>query len=172
MARPPTDLGPNAEGMILSRMAKGDSPEKVHAYLVANGIADVGVRTIARRMASLRPEVNAARAKTAKAVAAPPATGAGPPLPATPDEIPADASLALLEHYRRMAKAAVDAASDEGDLKLVAQLINMAGAVEDRIQKRTPRVAEDPNDDVDMVKLGAEVEARFLKMVDMVLEER
>ncbi len=153
-------------------MAKGDSPEKVHAALSAAGITGVTVRTVARRMAALRPEANAARSPSRKAVAPPPESGAGPPLPATPDEIPSDASLALLEHYRRMARAAVDAASDEGDLKLVAQLINMAGAVEDRIQRRTPRVADDPNESPDMVAMGRLVEERFLKMVDMVLEER
>ncbi len=172
MARPPKDLGPNADGLILARMAKGDSPEKVHAALVASGVKDVSVRTVARRMASLRPEANAARSPARKPVATPPESAAGPPLPDSPDEIPADASVALLEHYRRVARAAIDAASDEGDLKLLGTLINMAGAVEDRIQRRTPRVADDPNDAPDMVRLGEDVHVRFMKAVDMVLEVR
>ncbi len=154
----------------MARMARGDSPAKIHAALMADGMPGVSERTIARRMAALRPEVHAGRAAAARAATGQPGAVAGPPLPATPDEIPADASLALLEHYRATAKAAVDAATDEGDLKLVAQLINMAGAVEDRIQRRTPRPVEDLNDSPDMVKLAADVEARFFKMIDMVLE--
>ena len=171
MGRTPTDLGPDADARIRARMARGESPKKIHAALQADGLPGVSERTIARRMAALRSEVNAGRSVSKRPVAPPARPKAGPPLPATPEDIPADASLDLLEHYRSIARSSVEAASDEGDLKLVAQLINMAGAVEDRITRRTPRPVEDINDQPDMVRLGAQVEARFLKMIDMVLED-
>ena len=171
MGRPPTDLGPDADARIRARMARGESPKKIHEALAKDGLPGVSERTVARRMAALRSQVNAARAPAKPSVVAATPGPAGPPLPDSPDDIPSDASLDLLEHYRRIAKTSVEAASDEGDLKLVAQLINMAGAVEDRITRRTPRPVEDINDQPDMIALGAEVEARFLKSIDMVLED-
>ncbi|HXG70002.1 MAG TPA: hypothetical protein VNJ04_05235, partial [Gemmatimonadaceae bacterium] len=171
MGRKPTDLGPDADDRIMALMSRGASPVKVHEALRAAGLPEIGVRTVARRMAALRPEVHAGRRPAVSPVATPPEGEKGPPLPSTPDEIPADASMAILEHYRRLARASIDAASDEGDLKLVAQLINMAGALEDRIKARTPRPVEDPNDAPDMRALGGEVMERMLKAVDLVTEE-
>lgn len=172
MARKRTNLGADADAQILARMKRGESPKKIHEAFAAGGGPVVSERTIARRMAELRPEVKAARASKRRAPESAPAPALGPPLPETPDEIPSDASLELLEHYRTLAKEAIDTASDLGDLKLLAQLINTAGAVEDRIQRRQPRPAEDINDQPDMVALGKLVEERFVKMVDMVLEQR
>ncbi len=156
----------------MARMAKGDSPEKVHARLVASGVPDISVRTVARRMAALRPEANAARAKTVKAVAAPPNVTAGPPLPDKPEDLPDDASMETLLFLRSVARESLEVARTDGDIKLVGQLLNSSGIVEDRIQRRTPRTPEDPNEAPDMVALGKSVEERFAKMVDMVLEER
>src|SRR4051812_8189775 len=99
MARPTTDLGPDADAKIQARMSRGESPAKIRAAFLAAGYPDVSERTIARRMAVLRPEVLAGRSSSKRPVATPPGAGAGPPLPSTPDDIPSDASLALLEHY-------------------------------------------------------------------------
>lgn len=170
MARKPTDLGPAADGIIVGGLSKGHSPEKVHAALVAAGAPDITVRTVARRMAALRPDVLAGRAARREAVALPPETGAGAALPASPDEIPANASLTELDALRARCRKALDDAEMDGDLKLVGQLIRVASALEDMIRKATPRPAADPNEQPDMVRMGAEVAERLHRMVDLIVD--
>lgn len=152
---------PDADAKVLEMLARGIDADTIAAE------TGLSKRTAERRIKEHKPTVNAARAPKIKT---PPAADSGPPLPASADDIPADASMETLLHFRRIARVSIDAASDEGDLKLLGTLINTAGAVEDRIARRTPRPVDDPNDAPDMVALGREVAERLVKAIDLVTE--
>ena len=173
MPRQPTDLGLGADEQILALMAKGGTMDTIAAALVASGSPEVSPRTVARRMAALRPRLAEARVERREAVGTPPGATAAVSqplpgsLPRTPEEIPARASLAELESLRGRCRQALDDA--DGDLKLIGQLIRVSAALEDQIRKATPRPVPNPNDSPDMISLGGEVAARLHAMVEMVV---
>ncbi len=147
-------------------------PYQSLAALVAAGVTNVSVRTVARRMAEARPIVQAGRAAKAKRVTGVQPPTPPPPLPQTDSDLPDDIPMATLLYLLEVGREVIEVARAEGDFKAVTSAMNSVGYVEQRIYNRTPREADDPNDAPDMVALGADVEVRFRKMVDMVLEER
>jgi len=132
-------------------------------------------------MAEVRPAVNGGRsarrkAAGAAAVAAVAVEAVAPPagepdLPRSPDEIPEGTGLEAYDRELARAERMADGAELEGDLKATGNAGRLVGFLLDAKRKATPKPVADPNAAPDMVALGAEVEARFLKMVDLVLEE-
>lgn len=162
MARKRTELTPDQDARIVSGVKRGDTAEQVAAAL--GGV--VSSRTIGRRMRELRGPI-ASRASSAPT----PDVGRPPPVPTSPDEIPDGASLPELADLLRRAKALLADAEDEKNLPLAGQMIRVCSQLAETIRKATPPEQADPNDSPDMVKLGADVEKRFLKMIDLVAEE-
>lgn len=110
-----------------------------------------------------------AASKLADAIAA--AVKAAPPLPETEDDIPEGTDIDTLDRWIQVAERNGRAAENEGNLQALAQMGRLSASLLEAKRKGAPPVIPDPNDSPDMVALGAEVEARLLKMVDLVLEE-
>ena len=191
MARKRIDLGHVAEDQIRALMARGGTVESITAALRAGGLSEASPATVSRRMAEMRRGVNEARVDRRGAaagvpgpalvrlpsVAAPeePVGQAQPveeaPLPRTPEEIPAGSSLADYDRWIARAERMADDAEVDGDLKAIGNFARLVGFFMAERRKAAPDPVPDPNDAPDMVALGAQVEERFLKMIDMVLEE-
>lgn len=168
MARKRIEMGPEAEGVIRALMAKGGTVESVTAALRAGCLPTAAPATVGRRMAEMRQEVNAEGA--ARRAAAPVAIPE-PDLPKSPEEIPATATLADYDRWIARSEKMADDAEVEGDLKAIANAGRLVGFFMAEKRKAAPEPVPDPNASPDMVALGAQVEERFLKMIDLVLEE-
>src|SRR3990167_2387134 len=175
MGRKRIDLGHDAEGQIRALMARGGTVESITAALTEGGVAGVSKATVARRMAEMRQGVNAGvaarreeRAGTAAPAAVSPPPASEPALPASLDDIPEGTGLDTYDRWlERAERMAVDA-EIEGDLKAIGNAGRLVGLLLEAKRKATPIPKSDPNDNVDMVKLGAEVAERLHKMVDPV----
>lgn len=181
MARKRIELSEAAEDRIRALMASGRTVLEVAEALRDEGLSLAASATIGRRMAEMRGEVNAARVARRGAgvgvVPAAPATPVAipaesePDLPRTAEEIPAGASLADYDRWIARAERMADDAESEGDLKAIGNAGRLVGFFMAERRKATPDPVADPNDAPDFVALGKSVEERFLKMVDLVLEE-
>ncbi len=171
MARKRIELGPAAEAMIRVLLAKGGTVESITAALRAGPAPTASSATVGRRMAEVRDAVNQDRAARREPAAEVPAAPLEPDLPSRPEDIPANASLADYDRWIKRAEKMADDAEVEGDLKAIANAGRLVGFFMAERRKATPPTVEDPNASPDMVALGAQVEERLLKMVDMVLEE-
>lgn len=178
MARPRKKLSQAAEDRMRVLMAKGGTVTEVAETLSREGLCTAASATIGRRMAEMRAEVHAARVarRGASAEASPPpapvaAVESEPDLPRTPDEIPEGTGLETYDRWLARAERMANDAELDGDLKAIGNAGRLVGFLLEAKRKATPKPVEDPNEHPDMVRMGAEVEARFLKMVDLVLEE-
>ena len=181
MARPRKELGDAADAMIRILLAKGGTVESITAALRAGPAPAASPATVGRRMAEVRQSVNEGRSERREAVAGgsrpalvrlePAATDSEPALPQTPEEIPEGASLADYDRWIVRAERMADDAEVDGDLKAIANAGRLVGFFMAEKRKATPKPVADPNEHPDYVALGAQVEERFLKMIDSVLEE-
>jgi hypothetical protein len=162
MARTRTELTPDQDARIAEGVRRGETAERVAAAL--GGV--VSGRTIGRRMKELRGPI-VSRASSSSPSEARPVD----PVPTSPEDIPDGATLPELADLLRRAKVLLAAAEDDENLPLAGQMIRVCGQLAETIRKATPPTQADPNDSPDMVKLGAEVEARFFKMIELVAEE-
>ena len=168
MARKRIEMGPEAEGVIRALMAKGGTVESVTAALRAGCLPTAAPATVGRRMAEMRKEVNAeAVARRAGGKAPIPE----PDLPTRPEEIPETATTADYDRWIARSERMADDAEAEGDIKAAATAGRLVGFFMSERRKAAPEPVPDPNLSPDMVALGADVEQRFLKMIDLVLEE-
>lgn len=103
--------------------------------------------------------------KLADAIAA--AVKAAPPLPESPDEIPDGTDLDTLDRWLMIAERNGRAAEQEGNLQALAQMGRLSASLLDAKRKSAPLPVPDPNEHPDMIKLGAEVEERLHRMVDI-----
>jgi hypothetical protein len=157
--------------MIRVLLAKGGTVESITAALRAGPVPAASPATVGRRMAEMRQSVNEERVARREAATMPPPVILEPDLPQTPEEIPEGASLADYDRWIARSERMADDAEVEGDLKAVANAGRLVGFFMAERRKAAPKPTPDPNEHPDMVALGAQVEERFLKMVDMVLEE-
>lgn len=191
MARKRIELSTAAEDLIRAMMAKGGTVAEVTEALRAGPAPDAASATIGRRMAEMRDEVQKARVARRGATTGvvkvigqadpehngtyitptPVAVEPEPAMPTTPEEIPEGTSLETYDLWIARAERMADDAEAEGNLKEVANAGRLVGFFMSEKRKATPKPVPDPNDSPDFVALGAEVEARLLKMVDLVLEE-
>lgn len=175
MPRKRIELGPAAEDMIRVLLAKGGTVESITAALRAGPAPAASPATVGRRMAEVRESVNKARSArrgaTAAASRAPAATEPEPDLPQRPEDIPEGSCAEDYDRWIARAEKMADDADVDGDLKAIANAGRLVGFFMSEKRKATPKAKEDPNDAPDMVALGAQVEERFLKMIDLVLEE-
>ncbi len=148
MARKRKELGSVVEARIVALMKQGGT---VNGIAQATGIPPA---TIARRMREL-----AGKAAVPIAPAA--------PLPATPEEIPEGTPVEVLDEWLDTAKAGAEAARTAGNLSQLATMGRLAMTIMDQKRKSAPIPKADPNENPDMVKLGAEVSARLHKLVDI-----
>ncbi len=170
MARKRRELTPEHEAHLRALMTRGSTVEDATKALNAAG-AGTSQATVGRRMREMRGEVNAERASRMTPASTPTHEGARTrPFPTTPEDIPEDATPDDLNWYEAESQRLADAAAEAGDLKAWGNLARVGMTARDQRRKEAPPVKEDPNDRPDMVKLGAEVEARFFKMIDLVVE--
>jgi hypothetical protein len=183
MAGKPKDLGTTGEARFQALVAQGWTAQAIADDLNANGV-QVSRSKIGMRMKALRGPVAAPRAAAPSGFAQGLAESGGPPLPTVQSPSPPDADQlpteADLEEAAKGGPEMIDEmlasfvreyrASPAGPVKQRWGALILKG--NDDRRKLTPPDVPDPNDAPDMVRLGSEVEARFLKMVDMVLEER
>ncbi len=174
MPRKRIELSAAAEDQMRALMAKGGTVESISKALRAGGASEASPATIARRMAEVRSSVNAGRVARREAATPPPPSPPAEPepaLPSSPDDIPEGTGLETYDRWlARAERMAVDAEID-GDLKAIGNAGRLVGFLLEAKRKATPKPVADPNEHPDMVALGAQVEERFLKMIDLVLEE-
>jgi hypothetical protein len=94
-----------------------------------------------------------------------------PPHLESPDDIPEGTDMDTLDRWLQIAERNGRVANHEGNLPAVAQMGRLSTSLLEAKRKLAPIPTPDPNENPDMVKLGAEVEARFLKMIALVAEE-
>ena len=167
MPRKRIELGPAAEDMIRVLLSKGGTVESITAALRAGPAPLASPATVGRRMAEVRQSVNEGRSERRQATAGVVESD----LPGSAEEIPAGSSLADYDRWIAKAERMADDADAEGDLKAMGYFARLVGFFMAERRKAAPEPVPDPNDHPDMVALGAEVEQRLLKMVDLVLEE-
>lgn len=161
MARRRIEIAPAVEEQIRALMQRGGTAETISAALRASGVK-ASRTTIGRRMAELKGK---APSKTSAAAPPAPETAAPP----TSDEIlgadPADLP-ALLERTRAAGREATRA----GNLAAVGAMGRLELQIHSEMRKAAPTPIQNPNDDVDMQALGAEVAERFHKLIDLVVK--
>lgn len=152
-------------------MRRGVSVDEIVAQLQAQGVK-VSRATVARRMRELSGQVAEARATTMRKVKAsrakaPADSEPGPdaaddaPLPETPEDIPAVASLEQLDRWIRYADAAVEAAQLDDDRTALGPLLRVASALAETRRKATPPTPPDPNLNPDMIEAAERVRKRW-----------
>ena len=181
MARTRNDFGSAGNARFLALVAQGWTAKAIAADLNAAGVV-VSRSTIDTRMREVRGHVATPRSASPPSFARElAAAGGAPPIPPpveTSEALPTEADIEAATAEGPMAAEALlarivrlgQAAETQGNLAVVGQLISREIQARDLIRKLTPPEKPDPNDAVDMVALGAEVSARFAKMVDMVLD--
>jgi hypothetical protein len=173
MARKRIEMTPSVVDEIKTLMAAGGTVESVTATLRAGSFPGASSATVGRRMAEMRAEAFEGRvARRNAAAVAPPAAPVAdePAIPARPEDIPEGTGLERYDLWiERVERMVVEARLDE-DPKTELSAMRQGAFLLDMRRKAAPPKVEDPNQHPDMVALGAEVEVRFLKMVDLVLE--
>ncbi len=165
---PPTKRVDDAT--IREMRSRGEPVERIAAAI------GTSVRTAARHIA--RIEATASPPSFAQGLAAAggaPSEPSGEPgdadgLPGADEDI-AQADAGTLDRWLARAEAAGRKAATMGNLAAVGQMGRLAVTLQEAKRKATPPAAPDPNDDVDMVRLGADVAERLHKMVDLVVGE-
>lgn len=108
--------------------------------------------------------------------AAPAAPAGGLPsggaFPAAPAAVPPDASLEQIEWWLQCARNDYETAKEAGNLAAQASFQARAVALLEAKRKATPEPEPDPNRNPDMIRLGEQVEARLLRLVDAMLEDK
>lgn len=140
---------------IVALMAAGKKADQITAVLQSEGY-DVSRPTVTRRMRDLKGQANAARVS---------ARGA-PAVPAedVPDAIPEGAPLEVVDKWIPKVEAAAEAAEAAGDLGAFAALTAKLVMLIEHRRKAAPPPKSDPNDDMDLRKLGAEVAKRLHRL--------
>lgn len=179
MARTRTVFTPETDTLIRELMARGGTAESISKALSAKGVRGASRSTIGRRMAEVRGPVSGGLAyppgfASELAAAGDPPVEAGADsdasgeLPPTGDEVEG-ADAGTLANLLERARKAGRAAAARGDLPGVGAMGRLELQIQVEMRKAQPPPIADPNDDVDMVKLGKEVAARLHKLVDQVV---
>ncbi len=181
MARKRIEMSTTAIDEIRTLMASGGTVESITAALRAGSFPEAAPATVGRRMAEMRDDVNAGRVARREAGAGVPGPGLvrlrpevsepEPALPTKPEDIPEGTGLETYDLWLKRAERMADDAEMDGDLKALGNAGRLVGFLLEAKRKATPKPVADPNAAPDMVALGAQVEERFLKMIDLVLEE-
>jgi hypothetical protein len=146
---------PLPDDRIVALMVGGRTAEQITEILQSEGY-DVSRPTVTRRMQASRGQANALRA-SARA-----ATGA--PAEDVPDELPEGAPLEVVDKWIPKVEAAAEAAEAAGDLGAFATLTAKLVMLIEHRRKAMPPPKADPNDDLDLRKLGAEVAKRLHRL--------
>lgn len=174
MARQPTDYGPVAAAHIEASAQLGKTAKQVTHELNALGIP-IPQKTTERRLRDLRgqskPRVSS------KVTARRPLPGKG--LSGSPDPLPATASdsslpVAPLEAADTLdaddmitaVQAEANAAKHRNDMATYAALTRLVVTLLEHKRKATPPPAPDPNANPDLIAYGAQVEERFVKLLN------
>lgn len=153
---------------IVALMSTGKTAEEIAASLCASGVK-VSRATITRRMRELRGRTKAAKAERASArLAAAPAPQGMPPLPKTADDVPENVDPSTLEWWLAKAEELARQAETVEDFDTFGKMGRLAATLLEHRRKATPPPVQDPNDDPDLVALGAQVVERLHRMIDQV----
>lgn len=161
MGRKRNELGPDVEGQILAFMKVGRTAQNIYEALAANGVKGISVPTITRRMRELR-----AGMRSAPVAASPAATEEE--IPETPEAIPADTPLEILDRWIATVARLGRKAAAADDLDGIGKMGRLSASLLEARRKATPPPVADPNDSPDMVALGALVAERLHKMINQV----
>lgn len=174
MARKRNELGEDASSIVRALMASGGTAKSIAAALRAKGI-DASPATIGRRMKELRGKVRERKRGNAPPPPAPKGRAKRapsvpvPPLPTSPDEIEGDTPLETINAWIETAEEIATLAKKDGNLPVIGQMGRLVASLLEAKRKATPPTPPDPNDNPDMVALGAKVAEQMHKYVDFVL---
>lgn len=90
----------------------------------------------------------------------------GVTLPASADEIPEDASAATLARLRATAEAQLEIARVAGDTNAMGAMGRLLIGIAEHARKSFEPPKEDPNENPDMIALGAQVLERLQGMIN------
>lgn len=178
MPRNKTILSAAGDAVVKQGVKQGKTAEQIHATLPKED-AGVSIRTIGRRIKELRGGVRSKRSDAAPSTVPPPApvpTSDAPspeaiPVYSKPEDVPEGTSVSELQKLLGTCERARMQAEVDQNWPVVSQLIRTSTMILDSIRKATPVAAPDPNDNPDMVTLGAQVAERLHAMVDLVAKE-
>lgn len=152
---------PDADAVIRAMVARGATARQIAA---ATGIKP---RTAARRKEEALAAAKPARAASAKRrPPAAPVEPVDPPLPPSPEAIPDGADPGTIDRWIKRAEELAEIASNAGEVDGFVKMGRLSTALLEHKRKATPPTLPDPNDNPDMVALGAEVAARLSAMID------
>lgn len=163
MPRKRNDLGPVVEGQILEFMKVGRTAAHIFETLSAQGVKGISVATITRRMRELR-----AGMRSPRSVPPDPESDTAIDIPESPEQIGADTPLEILDNWIATVARLGRKAAAVDDLDGIGKMGRLSAALLEARRKATPPVAADPNDNPDMVALGALVAEKFHKMINQV----
>src|SRR5579872_6546727 len=159
MARKPI---PVDSDQIAALMQGGRTAEQIVEVLSGKG-QKVSRATVTRWMRDLRGKVNEARAKkTAKAVERPAADLVE--LDAVLDQ--ECAPLAIVDKWIPLVERMAEAAAREGDTSAFASLTAKLVTLLEHRRKAAPPPKSDPNDNIELRKLGLVVAQRLHRLID------
>ena len=178
MARKRENHTPGIQARILALMGAGGTAESIAAQLIAEGVKGVSRATIGRRMRELRgleqkaaltspvPGRRAAPAAPKSDAAVSAGASDDAPLPETPEEIPAGTGLETYDLWLRRAEEMYKSAKGRNDDDGMLKAGRLSQMYMEGKRKATPVAPPDPNDDPDMIAMGARVLERFRKLID------
>lgn len=191
MPRPRRDLSKVQEQKLLDLMSRGGTVETNTAALQAAGI-NISKATVGRRMRELQGKVREMRAERVAALQAVSKLEPTPEpkkpkkkkgkaskaeleveaiaaaMPATPADIPDHVDSSTLDRWIETANRMGLIAEEDGDLDSLAKMGRLTASLLEHKRKAAPPPKHDPNDDPDMVKLGADVALRLHNLIERV----
>src|SRR5262245_45544424 len=117
---------------IIARLRKREPGKEIAADLKVRGILGYSPATISRIR---KDEIGAQRARKRSKVAA---------LPATPADIPADAPIADLDWWLKLAELEARKAQTEGNIAMIGNMARLATAIHEAKRKAAPEPKPDP----------------------------
>jgi len=159
MSRRKLKIENEAQAIITARTRAGDTIDQVQAALSSAGHTGLSQSTIYRRMqearkAPVRVEPDASDVR---------------PLPATPAEIPGDATVGEIDTWLARIQRLSIVAEADGDLSGFGALGRLSATMMEARRKALPPDIADPNDAPDMVAMGKAVAQRLVEMVAQVV---
>lgn len=163
----PKQLDPRHATLLEQLAATSRTASQVVTELRAAG-ASVSRTWVAARLRELR---GPRRHRGSSTKARPPKAPAPPPLPESPDAIPAEVDLDTLNRWIAIADRAARKAEADGNLGALGTMGRLAKGLVEARRRAMPPPAADPDADPDMRALAEQTVKRLHELVDLVAGE-
>lgn len=162
MARKRRDVGGATDKRIKELLTASRTLDDITETLAREG-KTLGRTTVARRIRELRGVVKKKPVAVEVAVAE-------VPLPQSVEDIPEDTPLAVYDEWIKVATRFRDVAVANGNLEGIGKMGRLVTTLMESRRKAVPPEAPNPDDQPDMVHLGAQVALRLRQKIERIIE--